>query len=237
MSRYLIRRIEAESGHRPAEPTPKSWPSKGVTISNGCAGATLRPATIETHDIRHVFLMTGAVPGTQWLDGCVALDARFIKTGPDLSPEDLSAAHWPLARAPHLLETSLPGVFAVGDVRGGNSSAWRRRWARGRSRSPSCIRRCTNRRKTTMAEATCAHIEAITTVKRREAPGVRRVREDRRTLGPPADLPGVRHDACCDDSPNRHATKHAQASKHPVIASAEPGERWLYCYPDDESEY
>jgi hypothetical protein len=38
---------------------------------------------------------------------------------------------------------------------------------------------------------------------------------------------------CCDSSPNRHASKHAQASGHPVIASAEPGERWLYCYPDD----
>lgn len=38
---------------------------------------------------------------------------------------------------------------------------------------------------------------------------------------------------CCDDSPNRHATKHAHTSGHPVIASAEPGERWLYCYPDD----
>lgn len=38
---------------------------------------------------------------------------------------------------------------------------------------------------------------------------------------------------CCDNSPNQHATKHAKASHHPVIASAEPGERWLYCYPDD----
>jgi len=38
---------------------------------------------------------------------------------------------------------------------------------------------------------------------------------------------------CCDSSPNRHATKHAHASGHPVIASAEPGERWLYCYADD----
>lgn len=38
---------------------------------------------------------------------------------------------------------------------------------------------------------------------------------------------------CCDSSPNRHATRHAQSSGHPVIASAEPGERWLYCYPDD----
>ncbi|MEY2550089.1 MAG: hypothetical protein QOG12_233 [Verrucomicrobiota bacterium] len=38
---------------------------------------------------------------------------------------------------------------------------------------------------------------------------------------------------CCDSSPNTHATKHAHASGHPVIASAQPGERWLYCYPDD----
>jgi hypothetical protein len=43
---------------------------------------------------------------------------------------------------------------------------------------------------------------------------------------------------CCDSSPNRHATHHAQASGHPVVASAEVGERWLYCYPDDEmAEY
>lgn len=38
---------------------------------------------------------------------------------------------------------------------------------------------------------------------------------------------------CCDSSPNRHASAHARASTHPVIASAEPGERWLYCYRDD----
>jgi hypothetical protein len=38
---------------------------------------------------------------------------------------------------------------------------------------------------------------------------------------------------CCDSSPNRHASKHARASGHPVIASAEIGERWLYCFPDD----
>ena len=40
---------------------------------------------------------------------------------------------------------------------------------------------------------------------------------------------------CCDSSPNQHASHHAKASGHPVIASAEVGERWLYCYPDDET--
>jgi hypothetical protein len=38
---------------------------------------------------------------------------------------------------------------------------------------------------------------------------------------------------CCDNSPNKHSSKHARATSHPVIASAEPGERWLYCFPDD----
>jgi hypothetical protein len=38
---------------------------------------------------------------------------------------------------------------------------------------------------------------------------------------------------CCDSSPNRHASKHARVSRHPIVASAEPGERWMYCYPDD----
>ena len=43
---------------------------------------------------------------------------------------------------------------------------------------------------------------------------------------------------CCDSSPNRHASKHARATGHPVVASAEPGERWLYCFPDDQfAEY
>jgi thioredoxin reductase (NADPH) len=65
--------------------------------------------------------MTGAIPNTRWLDGCLALDDKsFVKTGPDLSSADLSLAKWPLARPPYLLETSRPRIFAVGDVRGGN---------------------------------------------------------------------------------------------------------------------
>jgi len=66
--------------------------------------------------------MTGAEPSTKWLAGCLALDAKgFIKTGPALTADELVAANWPLRRGPHLLETSLPGVFAVGDVRSGST--------------------------------------------------------------------------------------------------------------------
>ena len=120
MSRYLIRRIE----QNPAIVLRTN--TEIVALEGGdhlerVSWRNAQTGDIETHDIRHVFLMTGAVPSTQWLDGCVALDAKgFIKTGPDLSQDDLAAAHWPLARVPHLLETSLPGVFAVGDVRAGN---------------------------------------------------------------------------------------------------------------------
>ena len=65
--------------------------------------------------------MAGADPNTSWLDGCVMLDNKgFIKTGIDLSPDNLNAAGWSLTRQPYLLETSLPSVFAVGDVRGGS---------------------------------------------------------------------------------------------------------------------
>jgi thioredoxin reductase (NADPH) len=120
MSRYLIRRIE-QSPAIELRTNTEIVGLEGTDHLERVRWQDRQTGNIETHDIRHVFVMTGAVPSTQWLQGCIALDADgFIKTGSDLSPDDLAAAHWPLARTPHLLETSLPGVFAVGDVRGGN---------------------------------------------------------------------------------------------------------------------
>jgi len=120
MSRYLIRRLE----QNPAivlRPQTEIIGLEGGHHVERIRWRDNQTGAIATHDIRHVFVMTGAVPSTRWLNGCVALDAKgFIKTGADLSHDDLAAAHWPLARRPYLLETSLPGVFAVGDVRGGN---------------------------------------------------------------------------------------------------------------------
>src|SRR5262249_15345316 len=120
MSRYLIRRIEENPAitlHTRTELTAL----EGGTHLDRVRWRDARSENEETHPIRHVFLMTGAAPCTRWLDGCVVLDSKgFIKTGPDLSQEELASVHWPLARTPYLLETSLPGVFAVGDVREGN---------------------------------------------------------------------------------------------------------------------
>jgi thioredoxin reductase (NADPH) len=120
MSRYLIRRIE-ETPKIVLRPHTEIVALEGGDHLESVRWRNSQTGKTEEHKTSHVFVMTGAAPNTHWLDGCVALDAKgFIKTGPDLSPENLSAARWPLARPPYLLETSLPGVLAVGDVRGGS---------------------------------------------------------------------------------------------------------------------
>ncbi len=120
MSRYLIRRIEED----PRITLHTRTEVAALEGDDHLESVDLRrrdDGTTERKDVRHVFVMTGAAPSTSWLDGCVTLDDHgFIKTGSELSPDELSAANWPLARSPHLLETSKPGVFAVGDVRAGN---------------------------------------------------------------------------------------------------------------------
>jgi thioredoxin reductase (NADPH) len=119
MSRYLIRRIEENPAielHYKTEITGLEGGEhlERVTWLDKPSGET------SAHDIRHVFIMAGASPGAEWLRGCVALDDKgFILTGRDLDTATVGPL-WTQARSPQMLETSLPGVFAVGDVRSGN---------------------------------------------------------------------------------------------------------------------
>jgi thioredoxin reductase (NADPH) len=119
MSRYLIQRIEENPGievHYQTEIVSLEGTGhlERVKWQDKATGET------SVHEIRHVFVMAGASPRTEWLKGCLAMDAKgFILTGRDL--ETLSSGPvWPLERGPLMLETSLPGVFAVGDVRANN---------------------------------------------------------------------------------------------------------------------
>jgi thioredoxin reductase (NADPH) len=118
MSRYLIRRIEET-------PNITLHPHTELVALDGddrLRSVTWRgPDGTRTQPIGHVFLMIGAQPNSGWLSGCIALDEKgFVKTGTDLTADDLSRTHWPVSRPPFLFETSRHRVFAVGDVRSGS---------------------------------------------------------------------------------------------------------------------
>src|ERR1035437_7793178 len=122
MSRYLIQRIAENPGielHYKTEIVSLEGDAHLERVS------WVDKATGETsvREIRHVFIMAGASPRTEWLRNCVALDNKgFILTGADVlaAAESRPSLAWPLARPPQMLETSLPRVFAVGDVRSGS---------------------------------------------------------------------------------------------------------------------
>jgi thioredoxin reductase (NADPH) len=119
MSRYLIQRIEENPG------IELHYKTEIVGLAGGTHLETVtwqdkKSGETSIHNIRHVFVMAGASPRTEWLRGCLALDEKgFILTGRDLDTATGTPV-WTLARPPQMLETSLPGVFAVGDVRAGN---------------------------------------------------------------------------------------------------------------------
>jgi hypothetical protein len=106
--------------------------------------------------------MTGAHPNTSWLNGCIALDDKgFIKTGLDLSTENLNARGWPLTRQPYLLETSLPGIFSVGDYVAAASSVLHLRWEKDQLQYHLSIKYCRNRKQNKITGLPLQNIEAF----------------------------------------------------------------------------
>jgi thioredoxin reductase (NADPH) len=120
MSRYLIRRIE-DSPNVTVHTRTEITGLEGDTQLEHVTWRSAADGRTETNAIRHIFLMTGAVPNTHWLEGCVGLDEKgFVRTGTDLHSEDLACSSWSLTRQPYMFETNVPRIFAVGDVRSGS---------------------------------------------------------------------------------------------------------------------
>jgi thioredoxin reductase (NADPH) len=116
MSRYLIQRL-TENPRIDLRLNTEIVALEGDGHLERVTWQDKKTGEVSTHAIQHVFIMTGASPGTEWLRGCLALDDKgFILTGRDLEQNP----RWPLKRPPQMLETSLPAIFAVGDVRAGN---------------------------------------------------------------------------------------------------------------------
>jgi thioredoxin reductase (NADPH) len=119
MSHYLIERIEQ---------TPNIHLRFSTAVAEVAGGENLETIVLQNTGTREtetiaasaLFVFIGAVPFTGWLDGCVARDERgFVLTGQDI-PAEGRIPGWTVDRDPFLLETSIPGVFAVGDVRHGS---------------------------------------------------------------------------------------------------------------------
>jgi thioredoxin reductase (NADPH) len=120
MSNYLIRRI-AETANITLHANTEITSLEGEMQLERVIWRTGPDNVLETHAIGHVFLMTGAVPSTGWLRGCIALnDKGFVLTGADLTAADLALSNGAVAGLPQSFETNRPGVFAVGDVRCGS---------------------------------------------------------------------------------------------------------------------
>jgi thioredoxin reductase (NADPH) len=117
MSRYLIRRIE-DTPNITLRTRTEITALEGDTSLEQVTWHCAQDNRTEVKPIHHVFLMTGAVPNTNWLEGCLALDEKgFVRTGTDWSTDNSATDRWPLTRQPYMFETTVPRIFAVGDVR------------------------------------------------------------------------------------------------------------------------
>ena len=228
MSRYLVDRITARPNVEVlTETTVTALEGQdGILEAIRCrshrSGEELRRA------IRHLFLFIGAEPNTEWLSrsGVTLDDKGFVRTGANI--------HRPL-------ETSLPGVFAIGDVRSGSvkrvaaavgegaqvvaALARLSRGSRRQSRAPR------QHRETLMSDE-CTHADAIRDV----TPSALGCEECLKIGSPWVHLRLCRtcgHVGCCDNSPNRHATKHFHKTRHPIIEGYDPPEGWGWCYVDE----
>ena len=120
MSQYLVDQIEATDNisvqvHASVVEVKREESLEAITIKNSATGE------VQTVPSTSLFIFIGAVPRTDWLDGVVERDDRgFIPTGPDLISEERRPRGWHLERDPYLLESSVSGIFAVGDVRHGS---------------------------------------------------------------------------------------------------------------------
>jgi thioredoxin reductase (NADPH) len=119
MSDYLVKQVQA---------TPRINLRLGTTIVDAVGGQRLEAlvlknladGTSETVPAKALFVMIGAQPMTEWLPSSILRDpGGYILSGPDLLRDGVPPEGWPLRRLPFPRETSLPGVFAVGDVRHG----------------------------------------------------------------------------------------------------------------------
>jgi thioredoxin reductase (NADPH) len=120
MSRYLIRRIQ-ETSNIKLHVNTQITSFEGTDELERVTWKTSPGGAAQTLPLKHVFLMTGAVPSTHWLSGCIALNEKsFVVTGPDVPAQNLDPALWKGNRRPEFFETSRPGIFAVGDVRCGS---------------------------------------------------------------------------------------------------------------------
>jgi thioredoxin reductase (NADPH) len=234
MSRYLVDQIERNESievlkHSQVVELGGERELQFVTIADSLSGERTRLP------VRALFVFIGASPRTEWLDGQLATDDKgFLLTGRDIQDEHLTRYD---GDAPLFLETSLPGIFAVGDVHSGSIKRVASAVGEG-----SMAVRLIHQRLTdlyTLSErgesmTACTHLDHVLIT---ELPPAVEGCQDCLASGDAwlhlricLECGKV---GCCDDSPNRHASAHAHSSGHPIIRSLEPGEEWSWCFLDE----